>query len=364
MAEARDWAGFRSAARDYGLQHNFAYADRTGIVAMLSAGRIPVRGGDGFLPVPGWDARFDWRGYLAPEQMPANLQPGTGFVANANNRLAAGQGQALDSAGFEPGWRAARIAEVLSRTSHADAKAMAALQTDIVSAQVAALRPILAMARPGTPQGARVRAMLLAWDGAMAADRTEPLLWAAWQRALGRRLLDPALGPLALPWLAANRPRFERLLRPGSPWCRDCAALTGAALDDAAAMLGKGRWGDVHRATFAHDIFSHVPLIASLTTVRVPAGGDGYTIDAGRSDLWGNAPWEDNYGPRYRQIIDLAAPERSLFMIAPGVSGNPLSPWFGHLAGPWSRGEYVTLTGDAATLRKTGVGDLVIEPRR
>ena len=59
-----------------------------------------------------------------------------------------------------------------------------------------------------------------------------------------------------------------------------------------------------------------------------------------------------------------AAPERSLFMIAPGISGNPLSPWFGHLAAPWSEGRYFTLTGDAATLRKTGVGDLVLKPKR
>ncbi|MBO9499580.1 MAG: penicillin acylase family protein [Novosphingobium sp.] len=363
MAEARDWPGFRAAARDYGLQHNFAFADRSGMVAMLSAGRIPLRGGDGFLPVPGWDTRFDWRGYVVPERMPATVQPAAGFVANANNRLAPGQGGPLDSASFEPGWRAARIGDVLGRASGADLEAMAVLQGDVVSAQVAALRPVLEAARPATEPGRRARAALLAWNGAMAEDRTEPLLWAAWQQALGHRLLDPVLGPLAPQWLAANRPRFERLLRTGSPWCVDCAALASAALDEAAAVARDRRWGDVHRATFAHDIFAHVPLIASLVMIRVPAGGDGYTVNAGRSDLWSDAPWEDNYGPRYRQLIDLAAPERSLFMIAPGVSGNPLSPWFGQLAGPWSRGEYVTLAGDAATLRKAATGDLVLEPK-
>jgi penicillin amidase len=372
MAEAHDWPGFRAAARDYGLQHNFAFADRSGTVAMLSAGRLPQRGGDGFLPVPGWDARFDWRGYLTPEQWPALAQPSAGFIANANNRLMAGSGGALDSASFEPGWRATRIGQVLGGTQKADLHSMATLQTDIVSAEVAALRPILAAARPATGEGRKARTLLLNWNGAMSADRPEPLLWAAWQRALGLKLLGPALGPLAQQWLAANHPRFERLLRPGSPWCHDCAALAGAALDEAVTGLAKTegadmaawRWGNVHRATFAHDIFAHVPLIAGLVTIRLPAGGDAHTVNAGQSALWSDDPWSDTYGPRYRQIIDLAAPERSLFMIAPGVSGNPLSPWFGHLAAPWSRGAYFTLAGDAATLRKSGVGDLVLEPRR
>jgi len=371
MAEARDWAGFRTAARDFGLQHNFAYADRAGTVAMLTAGHLPLRRGDGFLPVPGWDARFDWRGFVAPDAWPATHMPATGFVANSNNRLVAGKSGSLDSASFEPGWRAARIDAVLARTAKADIGSQVALQTDIVSAQVAALRPILLAMRPGR-DAAHARAMLLAWNGAMAADRPEPLIWAAWQRALGRKLLRPALGPLAETWLAASRPRLERLLRSGSPWCGDCTALAASALDEAIADLRRTqgrdmagwRWGRVHRATFRHDIFAGLPLIGRLVTPRVPAGGDAFTVSAGESKLWSDDPWTDRYGPRYRQIIDLAAPERSLFMIAPGISGNPLSPWFGHLAGPWSEGRYFTLTGDAAMLRRDGVGDLVLRPKR
>lgn len=371
MAEARDWAGFRAAARDFGLQHNFAYADRAGTVAMLSAGHLPVRGGDGFLPVPGWDARFDWRGFAAPDAWPAEQAPAAGFVVNANNRLIAGRGGVFDSASFEPGWRAARIGGVLARTARADMAGQIALQTDIVSAQVAAFRPLLRAMRPGGA-AARARGMLLAWNGAMATDRPEPLIWAAWQRALARTLLRPSLGPLAETWLAGNRPRLDRLLRPGSPWCTDCAALAASALDAAIADLGREqggdmaawRWGRVHRATFRHDIFAGLPLIGRLVTPRVPAGGDAFTVNAGEGKLWSDDPWTDIYGPRYRQIIDLAAPERSLFMIAPGISGNPLSPWFGHLAAPWSEGRYFTLTGDAATLRKTGVGDLVLKPKR
>ncbi|MCW3834689.1 penicillin acylase family protein [Sphingomonas canadensis] len=372
MAEARDWNGFQAAARDFGLQHNFAFAARDGTIGMLSAGHLPVRGGDGFLPAPGWDARFDWKGFLEPAQWPFVRDPAAGYAANGNNRLVSGQGGAIDSAAFEPGWRAARITARLAAMPRANLESVKRLQTDIVSAEVAALRPVLEASRPATPGGQQARAMLLKWDGAMAPDRPEPLIWAAWQRAMGLRLIGPALGPLAQSWLAENRPRFKRLLRPGSPWCGDCRALAAQALDEAVDGLNKQiggtmeswRWGRLHQARFDHEIFAHVPLIAGLVAIRVPAGGDAVTVNAGQGALWSDDPWSDVYGPRYRQIIDLGAPEKSLFMIAPGVSGNPLSPWFGHLAGRWSQGGYFTLTGDAATLRAEGVGNMIIDPRR
>lgn len=372
MAEARDWQGFEAAARGFGLQHNLAFAARDGTVGMISAGRIPLRRGDGFLPVPGWEARFDWTGYLPADQFPAQRDPEAGFLANGNNRLVAGRGGPTDSAAFEPGWRAGRIAQMLAPLKGIDLDRMTALQLDTVSLEVAALKPVLRSARPKTVQGRQARAMLLAWDGNMAPDRPEPLIWAAWQRAAGRALLRPRLGTLADTWLKENHPRFDRLLRPGSGWCSDCAMLAAEALDTAVGDLAnvrgrdmtRWRWGDVHRATFRHDILSHVPLIGGLVTIRVPAGGDAHSVNAGQTDLWGDDPWADIYGPRYRQVIDLAAPEKSLFMIAPGVSGNPLSHWFGNFAQPWSRGEYVTLAGTPEALRGTAIGDMTLTPAR
>ncbi|QIG79371.1 penicillin acylase family protein [Stakelama tenebrarum] len=372
MAEARDWQGFEAAARGFGLQHNLAFAARDGTIGMISAGRLPLRRGDGFLPVPGWERRFDWTGYLPAEQLPAQSDPESGFLANGNNRLVPGSGGALDSTAFVPGWRAGRIEAVLAPAQGIGMDRMTTLQLDTVSLEVAALKPVLRDARPQTEQGRQAQTMLFAWDGEMAADRPEPLIWAAWQRAAGLALLRPKLGGLADAWLKENRPRLDRLLQPGSGWCADCPALAAKALDDAVGDLAESqgsdmtrwRWGDVHRASFRHDILSHVPLIGGLVTIRVPAGGGANTVNAGQTDLWGEDPWADIYGPRYRQVIDLAAPEKSLYMIAPGVSGNPLSHWFGSFAKPWSRGEYVTLTGDPETLRKSAVGDMTLTPAR
>lgn len=60
LADAGDWSQFNAALDLFGLQHNFSYADRHGTIGMATAARLPVRGGDGFMPAPGWDARFGW----------------------------------------------------------------------------------------------------------------------------------------------------------------------------------------------------------------------------------------------------------------------------------------------------------------
>lgn len=371
MAEASDWASFHAASREFLLQHNFAFAARSGEIGMVSVGWLPRRPADGFLPVPGWDGRFDWDGHLPPADWPSALNPARGYQANANNRLVAGQGAALGSSNFEPGWRAARIDAVLKDTRGATMQSMAALQLDVRSAEVAVLKPVLEAARPQTSQGKAAREKLLAWDGTMAPDRPEPLIWAAWQRELGLRLLKPALGPLTESWLAQNRPRFDRLLRPGSPWCGDCAAVSAGALDKAVADLAREqgamdgwRWGPLHAVEFRHEIFAHVPLIGRFVTPRAEVGGDANTVNAAQGKPWSADPWRTDYGPRYRQLIDLSKPEDSLFIIAPGLSGNPLSPWFGHLADRWSRGEYVRITGTAEEAAKGGAGTLTIQPKR
>jgi penicillin amidase len=45
-------------------------------------------------------------------------------------------------------------------------------------------------------------------------------------------------------------------------------------------------------------------------------------------------------GPSYRQIVDLADPERSRWIVAGGVSGDPLSPHYDDQLPLWLRGEY------------------------
>ena len=234
------------------------------------------------------------------------------------------------------------------------------------------MKPVLAAMAPATADGRAARDMLRRWNGDMATDRAEPLIWSAWYRAAVSALLEPKLGALAKDYLGSTRPRLERLLAGEGGWCarEACPALAARALDTAVKDLrgqygdmAGWRWGDVHRVRFKHDIFSHLPLVGPHLVASPAAPGDATTVNAGLSMLWGDDPYADVFGARYRQIVDLADPAQSLYMIAPGMSGNVLSPWFGHLAEDWAAGRYFPLTGSAPELRKESVGTLTLKPR-
>lgn len=372
MPNASTVATFRDAAGYFQFQQNFVVADRDGSIAIVAAAHLPMRKGDGFLPVPAWDSRFDGGALLPKDAMPAVINPAKGFVMNANNRTMAGDG-VWNSPSFEPAWRATRIHTSLESGTSLSMADMKALQTNIVSAEVAAVLPKLAKAKPKTREGKAALAKLLTWDGTMRADTAEPLIWNAWVRHLSLDILRPKLGDLADLYLTLNRPRLARLLDGEGGWCvgDPCALMLSQSLDTAAASLhaeygpmADWQWGEAHKASFTHDIFSYLPVVGAHLVAAPATGGDAMTVNSGQTSLWSDRPFVQDYGPRYRQIIDLSAPQNSLFMIAPGVSGHPMSPWFDHFAPEWAANHYVTVSGALSDVSQRGVGRLTLSPRR
>ena len=65
-------------------------------VAMVAPGRVPLRGPDndlmGYVPAPGWDARYDWAGWVPASETPREFDPQSGWLASANQRA---QGSAV-----------------------------------------------------------------------------------------------------------------------------------------------------------------------------------------------------------------------------------------------------------------------------
>ena len=63
-----------------------------GTIGMISPGLVPIRrAGDGRLPVPGWTGAYDWIGHdPGARRCRARLDPPSGLLVNANNRLVDG----------------------------------------------------------------------------------------------------------------------------------------------------------------------------------------------------------------------------------------------------------------------------------
>ena len=89
---ASNWADFVTALSDYSSpQQNFVYADTEGNIGLLAPGRIPVRAQAndlyGQAPAPGWDARYDWTGFIAFDQLPMRFNPAGGQIVTANQKI-------------------------------------------------------------------------------------------------------------------------------------------------------------------------------------------------------------------------------------------------------------------------------------
>jgi penicillin amidase len=363
---ARDFAEAEAAVRLIAApQQNIVIADRAGRIGMVVPGRVPIRrAGDGSFPVPGWDGSHDWVGFAPYEALPRFVDPPTDRLVNANNRVVPDDFPVWLTRDWWGDFRFRRIvARLEAHGAPHDAASLAAIQMDIVSEAARRLMPLMLRAEPGPGAPARAHALLARWDGTMAADRPEPLIYTAWTRAFGRLLAERALGPDAEAFRETVAEFQLFVLTRGAHWCGDgpdpCRPLLARALDDAMAELATSqgpdlaawRWGAVHRARFPHLLFQFVPGIAGWFDTEMETPGDGYTVLRAGLRQSGPRPYENVHGPSFRGIYDLADLDASRFIIAPGQSGHPLSAHYRDLAPLWLVGGHVTLPAEPAAVR-------------
>ncbi|MFJ2831495.1 penicillin acylase family protein [Streptomyces sp. NPDC087263] len=89
LDKASDWTEFRDAAASFDVpSENLVYADTQGNIGYQLPGKIPTRGkGDGSLPAPGWDSKYDWTGYIKQAELPYDYNPERGYIVTANQAV-------------------------------------------------------------------------------------------------------------------------------------------------------------------------------------------------------------------------------------------------------------------------------------
>ena len=385
VGRARNWNEFQSALRDlHSPQQTVTYADSDGNIGFIAAGRVPVRRPDnnlkGLAPGLGWDARYDWTGYLPFDQLPRLFNPPGGLLVSANQKITAPEYRHHITTEWQPPYRARRIEELLLATGKHDPASFSRMQLDTVSLAIRELLPLLLPTRPKSEEAREALQMLATWDGTMAAGRPEPLIVTAWWRELARALYADELGDAFRPNWSTRAVFTLNALKDGA-WCDDvltrpqetCAQLLSDSLEAALLDLKKRygirleqwKWGEAHFAQHRHRPLSRQPWLARFFEIRVPSPGDAYSINVGRSDFNDEAaPFANRHAASYRAIYDLADPQASLFMHSGGQSGNPLSQHYRSFAEPWARGEYMRMVTDRERLLAEGAQRLVLVPRK
>ena len=138
-------------------------ADKDG-VAIIAVGQVPKRRADsktrGRVASPGWRPENDWIGVRHGGDLPRALNPASGAVANANNKIT--DAPYPDNLGFEwpEPYRIERITKLLNNREYHSLNSFQAIQNDTVSEMARAVLPLsgrrfMASARAGERAAAR-----------------------------------------------------------------------------------------------------------------------------------------------------------------------------------------------------------------
>jgi penicillin G amidase len=383
-AKARDASQLLAAAAQlHAPQQNLIYADDAGAVGFQAIGRLPLRAAEnsvlGRLPVPGWDATYDWQGEVPFAELPAHGAGRSGRVLNANDKITPPAYGHFITSEWELPHRAERIAQLLDARPRHSVEDFARMQLDVHNRVARQLLPEL-LARldgAGADAGgtaAQLIARLRAWDGSMGRDRIEPLVFQTWLEALGERLYPEAywaIRPAADPRVLLAMVRGEGGVANFCGAARDCAHHVRESFRQTQAMLAerygddlKGwRWGSHNVAWFSHALFGSLPWVGRLVDLKLAREGSAETVNLSGLAYDSQAGgYVTAIGPTFRAIYDLAQPANSMFIVTPGQSGNPLSPRYRDLAARWERGQYLPMITDRAALRRAAHDRLVLSP--
>ena len=365
-------------------------------IAMKTIGAMPRRDArhqsEGRLPVPGWNAENRWQGIIPVAANPEFLNPPGGILGNTNNKVVDRPFPLHVSHDWGDSQRVQRWQRLMqSRQAHTRDSFIEA-QLDTVSPAARNILPLIGAdlwftgeaAPRGTPERKRQDALrLLAdWNGEMNEHLPEPLIYMAWIRALQDRLIRDELGPLADLFTHVEPLFIERVFRDvdgASIWCdviqsapqETCSDMARLALDDAiiwleeryGSQLESLRWGDAHQATHDHQVLGEVPFLRALVNIRQSTSGGDHTLQRARTSGREPTPFHNVHAAGFRGVYDFADPDSSVFIIATGQSGHPLSRHYDDLGELWRRGEYIPMSLDADLARAAAVGVTILSPR-
>lgn len=331
-------AAHRAALPD----ENFVVGDSAGHIGWTVIGRVPRRFGMSGADAASWaDGRRGWAGDLAPDEVPAIVDPPTGRLWTANNRVVGGAALArLGNGGYDDGARAREIARRLFARDRFAPADMLAIQLDTIAIRARFWQAELlrALARHGgDPKLAAMAAPVRAWRGTADADsigyrliRTfrVHIISNAYAAYLGRPG-DPTAPNYGAP---SAEGALRRLLRARSPalvppgyasWdgfvdagLRD---LARAVADEAGDRLAAFTWGAWMHADIHHPLASAIPLLGRLTDPpdRAMPGDSGVP----RAQYRGG-------GASERLDVSPGHEAEGIFEMPGGQAGNPLSPYY------------------------------------
>ncbi len=358
---AKNWQEFRQAASRFAVpSQNLVYADTDGNIGYQMPGRIPVRAnGDGRYPVPGWTDDYEWVEYIPFEELPYSLNPQSGYIVSANNRIPPRDYEYFVTTDWAYGYRAKRIVDMLQEApAKIDLAYMQKMQGDNKNLNAETLIPILGEI-PFEGKLADRYKLLSAWDLQDNMDSAPAALFAAfWKNLLANTFHDD----LPEEYYPSGGSRWFEIMRnitkePDNFFWDDKNTKEIETRDDIfrqsfadavsemEKLQGKDpaqwQWGEMHTSTFKNATLGNagIGLIENLfNRGPFPTAGNGSIVNATGWDA--TESYEVNWIPSMRMIIDLNDLDNSLSVHTTGESGHAGHPHYIDMADMWRNIEY------------------------
>ncbi len=346
--KAKDYKSFRQIMELHtNSSNNTILATADGDIAYFHGNFIPRREAsfDWTKPVDGSNLETEWRGILSVDETPHLLNPGSGWLYNANNWPWSAAGPASPKRQDYPAYveNGTESARGLHAIRVLEIKKDFTLDSLIAAAYDSYLPWF------EKPIGSLVKA----WEQASAADPLKMKL--AEQIALLRRWdlrwgVNSVPTSLAVFWGEELRRRVGSQTSPAGLAVGDLGNVPpdqllqslAVASDKLAADFGnwKTPWGDINRFQRRNgDIVQAFSDAASSTPVGFTSAQWGSLASFGARAYPGTKKWYGTSGNSFVAVVEFGDRVRAKAVTAGGESGHPMSPHFNDEAQRYSTGD-------------------------
>jgi penicillin G amidase len=393
LNSAANFTQFRDAAKDFAVPaQNLLYADTKGHIGYQAPGQVPIRASStkgapaGYWPAPGWDPKYDWKGFVPFEQMPTAYDPPEGYIVAANQAVTAGQTPFLTTE-WDYGYRSERIRTLITATPKVTPARMSQIQGDTYSEFAPVLvKSLLAVKLTNDPFAEDAKELLRSWDYTQPSGKSPSAAAAAYYNAVWSNVLrltfDDELGDMKADggsqWMQAlagllAKPRdawWDNKLTPAVIEGRDeiLRQAMVAARMDLTMKLGKTpvtwQWGRLHQLTFEHKTFGgdSVPALLRAVFNRGPWQMPGGSSIVNANGWNASKGYQVDWAPSMRMVVNLGDLDASRWVNQTGNSGHPYDGHYVDQADAWVKNETYPWPFSQKAVRDGSGDELTLTP--
>ncbi len=390
---AQNFTQFRAAAKDFAVPaQNLLYADTAGHIGYQAPGQVPIRASStrgsppGYWPAPGWDRKYDWKGYVPFSTMPTAYDPPEGFIVAANQAVTASKTPFLTTE-WDYGFRSERIRALITATPKVTPARMAQIQGDTYNGFAPVLvKSLLAVSLDHDKFAEDSQELLRTWNFTQPSGKSSSSAAAAYYNAVWRNVLrltfDDELGDMKADggsqWMQAlsgllSKPRdswWDNKLTPGVIESRDeiLRQAMVAARMELTTKLGKTpvtwQWGRLHQLTLEHPVLGGDSVPGPVRSVfnrgpwQMPGGSS--IVNANGWDA--SKGYDVNWAPSMRMVVNLGDLDASRWVNQTGSSGHPYDPHYVDQTDAWVRNETFPWPFSKNAVRAAGGDELILSP--